>query len=106
MENDNKVYVIVDDCVWDDDNCTKVVGVSKSEKIAKLYFQEYVRNIKEELNFDNLDFSENEYICEEDDKKFLLYLDGEYNSFHTEIYINECELINEKDLSDKYELSV
>lgn len=102
----DKVYVIMDCCVWDDEEYTKIVGVATTKEFAKDILKRYVKDVKKELDFDNLDLSENGiddgYVVEADDDYFKIYLNGEYNSFHTSISIVEKELISEKEKENGY----
>lgn len=101
----NKVYILLDNCVWDDDDYTKIVAVSFDKNIIKEEMKKYIEKLKKDIDFDNLDFSEDGiddgYVVEEDENSFSIYENGEYNSFHSNIYISEQELLTE--LSDEKE---
>ena len=104
----DKVYIVTDNCVWDDDDYSRIVCIATTKELAQEKFKEYVEQVKEDLDIDNLDISEDGiddgYVIEEDSDYFRVFLNGEYNSFHTYISLYEQELITEKERLDNYEL--
>ncbi len=103
----DKVYVITDNCVWDDEDYSQIVGIATTKELAIECFKNYVEKVKDEIDIDNLDISENGiddgYIIEEDEDYFRVYRNGEYNSYHTYISLYEKELIKESEMSETYE---
>ena len=104
----NKVYIVFDDCIWYDENESKIVSVSTDKNSAIDSFKKYIEKVKRELNFENIEKEEEElnrkYIVDYDKEFFSVSVDGEYNSFHTEVSIIEKNLNKEKENSDSYEL--
>ena len=107
MKNDsNKVYVINDDSIWDYEDCSKVVEVAKTKEQAMKTFKKYVKQVKEELDFKNLDIITEEeaengddgYVVEDTNDNFSIYLNGDYNNNHTCISIVEKTLKKEKEM--------
>lgn len=105
-KNADKVYLVYDDCVWYDEDASQIVGVYSSEELAQKGFEEYVKSVKNDLNFENIEKEEEElnrkYVIDEGKSYFSVSVDGEYNSFHTEVSIYEKEII--KEMEDNYEL--
>jgi len=106
--NLDKVYVVTDNCVWDDEDYSQIVGIATTKELALECFKNYVKRVKEDLDFDNLDISENGiddgYVVEEEEDYFRVYRNGEYNSYHTYVSLYEKELIKEKETVVNYEL--
>lgn len=107
MKNDsNKVYVINDDSIWDYEDCSKVVEVAKTKEQAMKTFKKYVKQVKKELDFENLDIITEEeaengddgYVVEDTNDNFSIYLNGDYNNNHTCISIVEKTLKKEKEM--------
>lgn len=107
VKNDsNKVYVINDDSIWDYEDCSKVVEVAKTKEQAMKTFKKYVKQVKEELDFKNLDIITEEeaengddgYVVEDTNDNFSIYLNGDYNNNHTCISIVEKTLKKEKEM--------
>lgn len=100
--NLDKVYVVTDNCVWDDEDYSQIVGIATTKELAKECFKKYVEGVKQDLDIDNLDISKNGiddgYIIEESDDFFRVHLNGEYNSYHTYISLYEKELIKEVEM--------
>ena len=104
-----KIYILNDDCVWDDENDSKIVAVSFDKDELKKEMKKYIEQVKKEIDYDNLeDYSEeaNEnFIVEENENSFLIYEDGYYNRNHIDISIIEKEIISEKvKETEEYEL--
>lgn len=92
----NKVYVVLDNSVWNDDDYTEIVAVTDTKEKAKEILKDYVKKLKDEVDFDDLEFAEKDYddgyVVEETEDSFYLALNGEYNSYHTSVDIFEKEL--------------
>ena len=94
-----KIYIITDNSVWNDEELNKIIFATTSKEQALKELKEYVQQVKWEVDFDKLDFAKDDYgdgfIVEEDDNSFSLYENGEYNSYHIDISIIEQELITD-----------
>lgn len=99
----DKVYIVIDDTVWEDDPYLNIVAVTKDKSIAEKILSDYVKDVKEEINFrelevvevtDDLDYSQHEsdLIYNESERDFYLYKNDEYNSNHIDISIIEEEI--------------
>lgn len=101
-----KIYIVVENSVWDDEEYNKIILATTSKKLAQEELKKYIEHVKSEVDYDELEFSEDEisdgFIVEEDDNSFSLYDNGEYNSFHVEISIIATDLI--KELTNEKEL--
>lgn len=108
MNKLEKVYILLDSGTWDDENYLNVIAVSTDKNEIKRFMDKYIQVVKKEIDFNNLEISkdgiDDGYVVEEDEDSFSLYLNGEYNSFHIDISINEKELLKEKDLVQGFEL--
>lgn len=102
--NLDKVYVITDNCVWDDEDYSQIVGIATTKELATEYFKNYVKRVKEDLDFENLDIVKDPmsedcgYVVDDEDNYFRVYKNGEYNSYHTYISLYEKELIKESEM--------
>lgn len=102
--NLDKVYVVTDNCVWDDEDYSQIVGIATTKELATECFKNYVEKVKEDLDFENLDIVEDPmsedygYIVDDDEDYFRVYRNGEYNSYHTYISLYEKELIKESEM--------
>ena len=56
----NKVYIVFDDCIWYDENESKIVSVSTDKNSAIDSFKKYIEKVKRELNFENIEKEEEE----------------------------------------------
>ena len=112
-----KVYVITNNAIVDDEIDYSIYGVSIDKENAKKLFKQAVKNVKCDSDFENLeaiDVSNNtkdtgleEWYYEESDNSFELYLNGEYNSNNFSVRINEFDIEKELDRErdkDNYEL--
>ena len=108
MNKLEKLYILLDSGTWDDENYLNVIAVSTDKNEIKRFMDKYIQVVKKEIDFNNLEISKDGidegYVVEEDEDSFSLYLNGEYNSFHIDISINEKELLKEKDLVQEFEL--
>lgn len=102
----DKIFIINDDCIWRDESCSNIVSVTNDKDIAIKLLKDYVKKVKEEVEFDSLDaiedspdldYGEHEYdwIYSESDTNFELFQCGEYNSNHISINIEVRDLIKE-----------
>lgn len=102
--NLDKVYVVTDNCIWDDEEYSQIVGIATTKELALECFKNYVEKVKEDLDFDNLEIVDDSmsedygYVVDEDDDFFRVYRNGEYNSYHTYVSLYEKELIKEEEL--------
>ncbi len=101
---ENKIYIIYDYGVWDDEQYHEIIGATESKEDALKIIKDYIEKIKDEIDFDNieaieetddLDTSEldEEWIYSESEDHFSLYLNGEYNSNNINININQISLL-------------
>lgn len=107
----NKVYVITDNAIVDDEIDYHISGVALNEKQAKELLNETIRNIKIDSDFENLDAvdlnSDNrkeideEWCFDETDDSFELYLNGEYNSNNFSAKIIEFNIDSKLDLESE-----
>jgi len=88
---ENKVYILLDESIWDDDYITKVVAVSFNKDTINKIAKNYIDKIKKEIDFDDLD--KEDYTLDYDkDNSFSIYLSGYYNDNHINITILEKEI--------------
>ncbi len=106
-----KIYILNDDCVCDDENDSKIVAVSFDKDELKKEMKKYIEQVKKEIDFNNLDFKNEseegneDFIVDENENGFLIYEDGYYNRNHIDISIIEKEIISEKvKEAEEYEL--
>ena len=113
----NIVYIITSNCINEDDDFNNIIGITTSLSYAKKLFKEEIECIKNDVDFktlnaidsnDNIDLNdsdyENSWIFEETEKEFFLYQNGEYNSNHFIVSIEQREL--EQDLDNNRENEV
>lgn len=106
-----KVYLLVDNCIWDYENSNKVVGVATSLEVVKAAFKDYVKGVKEEISFYDMDAKEydsnddneikSKWIYTESDRHFSLYENGYSSRNNIEIGIEEFPLLRECDYGNK-----
>lgn len=119
IEKDSKniVYVITSNCVCDDESFDNVIAVTPSLSYAKKLYKEEIESIKNDLDFKDLDAIkydndidlnnpdyEGRWLLEEKENEFMLYQNGEYNSNHFIVSLEQREL--ELELSKKKEKEV
>lgn len=111
----DKVYIILDDCVWDDEPLTRIVGAYQNKDDALLFLKDYIDEVKKSIDFDNMDAVEitddmdlcdyeEEMVYSISDDHFELYRNGNYNSDHISINIEVLDLI--KEYKKDYEMQV
>ena len=100
----DKVYVVTDNCVWDDEDYSQIVGIATTKELATECFKKYVEQVKEDLDFENLDVVKDPmsedygYVVDDEEDYFRVYRNGEYNSYNTYISLYEKELIKESEM--------
>lgn len=97
---EDKVYILLDDSVWDDESTTKIVAASlNSDEINKIAI-DYINKVKSDIDFDNLEITDDEdseYVLDSDGaSNFSIYLNGYYSGNHINISIIEKELVADK----------
>lgn len=108
----NELYVVTNNAVVDDEIDYKIAGVCSSLDNAKKLFRETVKDVKCDSDFENikalkitddLDLNniDGEWLYEEDEFGFNLYLQGEYNSNNFSVQIEKFKLDKCLDLDDK-----
>lgn len=102
---EDKVYILLDDSIWDDESTTKVVAVSLDRDEVNKIAIDYINKVKSDIDFDNLEITDeedSEYVLDSDKEgDFSIYLNGYYSGNHINISIIEKDLviakINESD---------
>ena len=108
----NEVYVVTNNAIVDYEVDYNIAGVCSSYEKAKELFKKTVEDAKCDSDFDNInptkleddtDFDkyENEWVYEENDSGFALYLQGQYSSNNFNIQIHKLDLDKELKLEDK-----
>lgn len=113
----NIVYVITSNCVCNDESFDNVIAVTPSLSYAKKLFKEEIESIKNDLDFNDLDAIKYEtdmdlnnsdydgrWMFEEKETEFILCQNGEYNSNHFIVSLEQREL--EQELSKRKEKEV
>lgn len=119
IEKDSKniVYVITSNCVCNDESFDNVIAVTPSLSYARKLFNEEIESIKNDLDFNDLDAIKYEtdmdlnnpdydgrWMFEEKENEFILCQNGEYNSNHFIVSLEQREL--EQELRKKNEKEV
>ena len=103
----NKIYVITNDAVYNDEIDYSLYGVTTNKEYAKKLFKDAVRDAKCDSDFDNINpvdiknidkLPSEEWCFEESEDSFELFLNGEYNSNNFSIKILEYDVENKKEL--------
>ncbi len=107
----NKMYVITNNAVVDDEIDYSIYGVATNLEKAKEVFEQAVKDAKCDSDFENLNAinlldenvntHEEEWYYEETDHSFELYLNGEYNSNNFSIQILEYNIEPKKELESE-----
>ena len=113
----NIVYVITSNCVCNDESFNNLIGVTPSLSYAKKLLKEEIESIKNDLDFNDLDAIKYEtdmdlnnqdydgrWMFEEKENEFILCQNGEYNSNHFIVSLEQREL--EQELSKRKEKEV
>ncbi len=97
----NKIYVITNNAIFDDEIDYQIKGVAFTKDDANKLFEEAIRDAKTDADFDNLDsvdvsngteIQDEKWHYSKSDDSFELYLDGEYNSNNFSIQIKEYDI--------------
>lgn len=103
----NKIYVITNNAVYNDEIDYNLYGVTTNKEYAKKLFKDAVRDAKCDSDFDNINpvdiknidkLPSEEWCFEETDDSFELFLNGEYNSNNFSIKILEYDVENKNEL--------
>ena len=103
----NKIYVITNNAVYNDEIDYSLYGVTTNKEYAKKLFKDAVRDAKCDSDFDNINpvdinsidkLPSEEWCFEETEDSFELFLNGEYNSNNFSIKILEYDAENKKEL--------
>lgn len=103
----NKIYVITNNAVYNDEIDYSLYGVTTNKEYAKKLFNDAVRDAKCDSDFDNINpvdiknidkLPSEEWCFEESEDSFELFLNGEYNSNNFSIKILEYDAENKKEL--------
>lgn len=104
-EASNKVYVITNNAIFDDEIDYHIYGVATSEKEAKKLFESAIKDAKCDSDFENINpvdvtnglvKDEENWQYVQTDKFFELYLNGEYNSNNFCIELLNFDIDHEK----------
>lgn len=103
----NKIYVITNNAVYNDEIDYSLYGVTTNKEYAKKIFKDAVRDAKCDSDFDNINpvdiknidkLPSEEWCFEESEDSFELFLNGEYNSNNFSIKILEYDVENKNEL--------
>lgn len=99
----DKVYILLDESVWNYEDCTRICGAFENINDAKEYLKQYVQETKDEIEFNEFEIAGNgseldKYYLDETEDRFICYLIGEYDGYHINITIEEVKLIKEKNI--------
>ena len=103
----NKIYVITNNAVYNDEIDYSLYGVTTNKEYAKKLFKDAVRDAKCDSDFDNINpvdiknidkLPSEEWCFEESEDSFELFLNGEYNSNNFSIKILEYDVENKNEL--------
>lgn len=110
----DKLYVVMENDVTNDECYNTIIGVTFSKKEARTLLKNAVKELKQDIDFNNLDAKDinsdemldydGEWLFNKNKDSFSLYLNGEYNSEHFEISIREVNLIYEQNKNKEKEL--
>ena len=103
----NKIYVITNNAVYNDEIDYNLYGVTANKEYAKKLFKDAVRDAKCDSDFYNINpvdiknidkLPSEEWCFEESEDSFELFLNGEYNSNNFSIKILEYDVENKNEL--------
>jgi len=107
----DKMYVITNNAVVDDEIDYSIYGVATDKERAKKVFNQAVKDAKCDSDFDNLDaidindnaknMDQDEWYYDETENSFELYLNGEYNSNNFSIQLLEYDIEPKKELESE-----
>ena len=99
----NKVYVITNNAIFDDEVDYQIKGVAFTKNNANKLFEDAIKDAKIDAGLENLNAidvsngieqSDEKWHYSKSDNSFELYLDGEYNSNNFSIEIKEFDINN------------
>lgn len=97
---EDKVYILLDDSVWDDETTTKIVAASLNKDEVNNVAIDYINKVKSDIDFDNLEITDDEdseYVLDSNEENnFSIYLNGYYSGNHINISIIEIALTTNK----------
>ncbi len=103
----SKIYVITNDAIVNDEIDYQIAGVAFTKDEANKMFEETIRNIKIDVDFNNLDVTndndneeykfDGKWHYSKTDHSFDLYLEGEYNSNNFSVEIKEYDITKSLD---------
>lgn len=105
--SNNKIYVVTNNAVYDDEIDYSLYGVATNKEDAKKLFKDAVRDAKCDSDFENINpvdikdidrLTSEEWCFEETEDSFELFLNGEFNSNNFSIKILEYDIEKEKEL--------
>lgn len=107
----NKMYVVTNNAVVDDEIDYSIYGVAINKEMAKQCFEQAVKDAKCDADFDNINAinindesqskEQEEWYYDETDDSFELYLNGEYNSNNFSIRLIEYNIEPNKKLESE-----
>ncbi len=109
----DKVYVITNNAIFDDEIDYQLKGVAFTKDEANKLFEEAIRDAKIDADFENIDaidvsngteLSDEQWHYSKSDDSFELYLEGEYNSNNFSIQIKEYDIDKKLDKDMEVEL--
>lgn len=109
----DKVYVITNNAITDDEIDYQIKGVAFTKDEANRLFEEAIRDAKIDSDFDNLDaidvsngteLPDEQWHYSKSDDSFELYLEGEYNSNNFSIQIKEYDIDKKLDKDMEVEI--
>jgi len=94
---EDKIYILLDDSIWDDESTTKIVAASLDREEVNKIAIDYINKVKSDIDFDNLEITDDEdseYVLDSDNEgDFSIYLNGYYSGNHINISIIEKNLV-------------
>lgn len=94
---EDKIYILLDDSIWDDESTTKIVAASLDRDEVNKIAIDYINKVKSDIDFDNLEITDDEdseYVLDSDNEgDFSIYLNGYYSGNHINISIIEKNLV-------------
>lgn len=97
----DKLYIIISNFMSEDEVGNEIIGVTISKKKAEDIFNEEIKKIKYDYDFNNLDaidskncndIEDEQWYYEKTDDSFELYLNGRYNTNSCSVTIKEYDL--------------
>ena len=100
---EDKIYILLDDSIWDDESTTKIVAASLDRDEVNKIAIDYINKVKSDIDFDNLEITDDEdseYVLDSDNEgDFSIYLNGYYSGNHINISIIEKNLVIAKKMN-------